>query len=257
MQIAAPLLRITPKMGNTDQQCEDAFSARYEAGYPAARVKAALADGASEAAFASQWSRILANSFSQRPPETGNPTPDQLKAWLEEPQKQWRQGVPWPRIPWHGRKKAEFGALSTLLGLIISRIPGSKSFQWQATAIGDSCLFLLRDGELELSFPIQDAEQFSSAPHLLCSNPANNEKSLQSVQTLKGECRENDRFLLASDAISYWLLSQIKTGQNPWPTVTNLSQDQWTQWLQEQRQAKRMPNDDATLAIIRCAASED
>ena len=257
MQIAPPLQRMTPKQGNSFHQCEDAVSVRYEEkkGRPR-QVKAALADGASEAAFASRWSQLLAQSYSAAPPAAAALTPAGLAEWLQAPQEQWRQAVPWPQIPWHGRKKAEYGALATLLGLTLSApARAGQPWTWQAAAVGDSCLFPLHKGRLQQSFPLESPDQFGSSPPLLCSNPAHNEKALQTLQLRAGECRPGDSFLLASDAVAYWLLKQVQAGQEPWPEISRLRPEQWPLWIQARRDAKEMPNDDATMLLIRCRPS--
>ena len=61
--------------------------------------------------------------------------------------------------------------MATLLGINIELNPWHDgAFPWQAMAIGDRCLFVVREGGLELSFPIDDAAQFNNTPSLICSN---------------------------------------------------------------------------------------
>ena len=41
------------------------------------------------------------------------------------------------------------------------------SYQWQAVAVGDTCLFHTREGAMLRVFPLQRAEQFNNAPNLV------------------------------------------------------------------------------------------
>ena len=65
-------------------------------------------------------------------------------------------------------------ALVRNLGLTIGVAPDdSRPLSWQAVAVGDSCLFVVRGGRLYSSFPLEDTAQFDNSPALVCSNPAN------------------------------------------------------------------------------------
>ena len=66
--------------------------------------------------------------------------------------------------------------------------------------MGDSCLFIVRDDRLWLSFPLEDAAQFDNNPALVCSNPANAGGLWGGVRRHSGECAPGDRLFLASDA---------------------------------------------------------
>ena len=158
MELQPPKRFESPKSGNRPDECEDASRAVYplrigNGGSAPARV--VVADGASESAFARPWAQILAQSFVDRPPDLSKFGYPGLEQWLAPGQEEWRRAVPWDRIPWHGEAKARSGAAATLLGLTISRIPGEpRRLAWQTVAVGDSCLFLIRQDKLILSFPL-------------------------------------------------------------------------------------------------------
>ena len=65
-----------------------------------------------------------------------------------------------------------------------------------------------------------------------------------------GECEAGDTFILASDAIACWLLAKHAEGERPWETLLALDRSGWSAWVDEQRSAGLMHNDDTTLVII-------
>ena len=244
----------TAKAGNRPDECEDAYAFDPLAcrvgdlGVNEARI--AVSDGASESAFARNWSQVLARAFVDRPIDLPGLDQPALESWLAPGQQAWDATVPWDRIPWHGEAKARAGALATLLGLTISPA-GPGGLSWEAVAIGDCCLFIVRDGELLLSFPLDDAAQFNNTPVLICSNPANNRGLGDHVRQERGDCASGDLILLASDALACWMLEDHAQGGRPWDTLLALESHQaWEEWVQAQRQERIMKNDDTTLVIV-------
>ena len=239
-----------PKAGNSPEEYEDAFRAAYGAsGCDASRI--AVSDGASESAFAREWANALVDAFAAQPPELCGLAEDSFKAWLAPAQEQWRGCVPWDRIPWHGEAKARAGAFATLLGLTVEAAPDDPGrLSWRALAVGDSCLFVVRDDLLRLSFPLEDAAEFDNNPALVCSNPDNAGELWEGVRLHSGECETGDLFILATDAIACWFLAQNAAGEKPWETLLALDPSEWDAWVEEQRRAGLMRNDDTTLVVI-------
>ena len=255
MDLLPPLKLITPKSGNRADECEDECRVVYPLRLSRdwkGTARFAVADGATESAFSRSWAQILARDFVGQPPDLEEDEPDGMEKWLAPRQESWNRLIPWSRIPWHGEAKTRAGALATLLGLTICRKPGpSQGLHWRAVAVGDSCMFLVRQDELFLSFPLDDAAQFDNTPALLCSNPANNGRISDEVQRIEGYCHAGDMIILASDALAAWFLAQNAAGQKPWQTLLALTQAQWEAWLQSQREAGAIQNDDTTLMIAR------
>lgn len=249
-----------PKDGNRLEEYEDAFcvaipdQGELEDGGVAL---VAVADGASESAFAREWAQILVEAFVSRPPDLRDLTEDSLQAWLAAPRERWSEQVPWDLLPWHGEAKARAGAFATLLGLAFEAAPGDPSrLRWQALAVGDSCLFVVRDGELAVSFPLEDAAEFDNTPALICSDAASAAPTWDGVSRRDGECRAGDLFILASDALSCWFLTRTDAGQRPWEAPAALGPPEWEAWVDEQRRAGLMRNDDTTLVAIEVVHTE-
>ena len=243
-----------PKAGNSPEEYEDASRVVYPQRIGASgrrTARAAVSDGASESAFAREWANVLVDALVSLPPDMRGLTEDSMLDWLAPAQDEWRDGVPWDRIPWHGEAKARAGAFATLLGLIVATRSGnSRRLSWRAVAVGDSCLFVVRDGRLSLSFPLGDAAQFDNSPTLVCSNPDNAGELWENVRRSDGECVAGDLFILASDALACWFLERNAEGEKPWKTLLALDASGWPAWVEEQRRAGLMRNDDTTMVII-------
>ena len=246
-----------PKAGNCPEEYEDASKVVYPQRMGASgrrTARAAVSDGASESAFAREWANVLVDAFVDRPPGLGGLTANSMRDWLASAQEEWHAGIPWDRIPWHGEAKARAGAFATLLGLTVAtKADSSRRLSWRAVAVGDSCLFVVRDDRLWLSFPLADAAQFDNSPTLVCSNPDNAGEIWEGVRRADGECAAGDTFILASDALACWFLGRSAEGEKPWETLLALDASGWAGWVEEQRRAGSMRNDDTTLVIIRVA----
>ncbi len=246
-----------PKSGNSPEEYEDASLVAYPqriGAYGRRTARAAVSDGASESAFAREWANVLVDAFVDRPPDVRGLTEDSMSDWLVQAQETWRAGVPWDRIPWHGEAKARAGAFATLLGLTIAAKSGrTRRLSWRAVAVGDSCLFVVSGDRLRLSFPLGNPAQFDNSPSLVCSNPDNAEDLWENVHRTGGECVAGDWFILASDALACWFLGRNAEGEKPWKTLLALDASGWAAWVEEQRRAGSMRNDDTTLVVIRVA----
>lgn len=240
----------TPKAGNRPEECEDASRVSYPYGVGPARI--ALCDGASESAFAREWAQIIADAFVHSPLDLDNLDWPSAALWLKPCQEQWDSAVPWDRIPWHGEAKTRAGAMATLLGMTVDLAPSdSGAYQWQAVAVGDCCLFIVRDDDIAVSFPLEESRQFNITPALICSNPANNGELWSHLSQRRGECQPGDMILLASDALACWMFQERESGGRPWETLLALSTDEeWEDWVRARRSERAMRNDDTTLIAI-------
>ena len=243
-----------PKAGNDPEEYEDAFRVVCPpqvgaSGLGAARI--AVSDGASESSFAREWANFLTDAFVTQPPASCGLTEDSLNTWLKSPQERWHASVPWDRLPWHGETKTQAGSLATLLGLTVKAAPdNSGQLSWQALAVGDSCLFIVRENRLWLSFPLEDSAQFDNNPALLCSNPDNSGNMWEGIHQRSGECATGDLLILATDALACWILAENAAEERPWETLLGLDSSEWETWVGEQRHGGFMRNDDTTLVII-------
>ena len=256
-RVRPPTTLWLPKAGNVPEEYEDAFRVVYPQRIGASArgsVRAAVADGASESAFAREWANELVDAFVTAPPAPRGPTEGSLDGWLPAARERWHASVPWDRLPWHGEAKARNGAFAALVAMTVRAASGNpRRLSWQALAVGDSCLFVVRDGRLAVSFPVEDASAFDNTPHLVGSNADNPGHAWEAVHWLDGECAAGDLLVLASDAIAQWFLAAAAAGEKPWEAVASRDPSEWGDWVAAQRRAGLMRNDDVTLMAMEIA----
>ncbi len=231
------------KLGNSPKEYEDAF---WFSSTPQ-RIVAAVSDGATEASFAKEWAQILTRGFVEHLPRSWSRSRAAISQrhyfleWLRPLQKEWHSGIDFTNLPWFAIDKAQKGAFASLLGLVIDL---KKGF-WQAMAIGDTNLFIVRDGRIVLSWPLDKHEQFGSCPFLVGSNPAKNDSVFKALRITGGRVRAGDMFLLATDAMADAIV------QRTWRGFT-LFNDQRTFLYSVgiKRCLKDLKNDDSTLVLV-------
>lgn len=251
-----------PKLGNSAEEYEDAFA------YSVPDGLFAIADGATESSYADRWARDLVDQYVTTPPEVSAPK-TAFAEWLAPMQARWKAGIDWENLPWFAEEKAKTGAFATFLGLrvydpeqtrkaslleraaaMFRKHEDSQMWRWKAFAVGDSCLFQIREDKLIACFPITKPEDFNSRPVLLCSNSANNSSVWAEVKFQEGDCKGDDLFILATDAVAKWFLEQRDAGGKPWEILTGIrSQMEFHDWVAKLRADKTMRNDDATVVL--------
>lgn len=250
--------RWQPKAGNRDRDYEDAFWPYWldqERAGPVFRF--AVADGATESSFARLWARLLVLLYCN--PAMPLPADDagQFVDRITHAGRVWEGRVYRQPLEWFALAKAERGAFSSLTGLNIRAEPSGRAVcgAWQATTIGDSCLFHVRNDQLILAAPIEDPQEFGYHPQLLSTNPAKNQPVWQALDgsARSGMWQAGDHFLLMTDALAAWFLTGAAAGGQPWRILAGASQSQahFARWIQDRRAAGELRNDDVTLLAIR------
>jgi hypothetical protein len=194
-----------PKVGNRESENEDAIAVA-----PAV-LRFAVADGATEGWHSREWADHLAKSYVRRPPE-----PARFPAWLANVRREWS---PPARVEaadaWYAEAKEAEGAFAALVGVQLVRRPAGGNWTWKAVAIGDSCLFVIRDRQLLQAFPVESSSGFGSRPALVPSSPQVGSEA----NWLAGQAEVGDVIALATDRVAEWLLSQAEAGAEVWPRV--------------------------------------
>lgn len=235
----------TQKLGNDIKDYEDAFAPKIEGEKEYQSFCCAISDGASESSFASDWAKMLTRTFVK------NPISDveTLKNVSEELGQRWQKNVHRLPLPWFAEEKVKLGAFATLFG-----VEFFSSKTWNATTIGDSCLFQIRNDELISALPISKSEEFSNSPILLSSNSIKNHNLWDKVLFQKGEWEINDSFFLMTDAISHWFLLQCEIGERPWKIIYGFTEKKASQsfleWINSLRSNLQIKNDDVTIISI-------
>jgi hypothetical protein len=218
-----------PKAG-PDAASEDAAAVRDEA-WP---VRAAVADGATESAFAGLWARTLVDELLARPAATE----EAFAAAVEAGRASWAAAVA-DRLddrPWYVRAKAEEGAHATVLGVAVH-----PDGTWAGVAVGDCCLFHLRGERPVVTWPYDAPDAFTNRPSLVSSHPG---RPAPTPRTTSGRWQAGDALLLATDAVAAWLLRRgpargLEAPPSTFGTV-----------VERARAEGALRNDDATLLVM-------
>jgi hypothetical protein len=207
----------------------------------------AISDGATESSFPSIWARLLATEYVNNKAFREN-LPDHLTAL----QNRWKDEVnKMDDLPWFAEVKSEEeGAFATLLGLTLY-----ESGDWEAIAIGDSCLFHVRDEELLISFPIKSPEEFKNTPFAISSLSVKNKEISNHIQKINGTWQKGDTFYLMTDAWAQWTLKQVtkKRAKDYWSFTENALNQvlvDINRMIKDKNQEPWLKNDDVTCVRL-------
>jgi hypothetical protein len=236
-----------PRQGHALSECQDAV-----AGDPL-RGRFAVADGASESSFAGWWAQMLVEDFVRSPLEE-----PAWETWLPPLQQRWARAVgpngPEETLPWYLEPGLQVGAFATFLGLVLQPTsqPGPAPWRWYALAVGDSCLFQVRNDAVIRAFPVTHSAEFGNTPWLVGSRSSPDEVPRKQGQVLQGDGQGQDRLWLMTDALAQWFLHRFEAGHKPWEDLDYLLQTQqpdraFADWISDLRQDRQLRNDDVTL----------
>ncbi len=231
------------KAGNVEDEYEDAFAfspldRRWR------EFRCAVADGATETSFSGSWARLLAEAFVaqrlDRPTQQVLATSESLASlaarWRDQIDARTRDKP----LPWYAQAKLEQGAFSSLIGLSL-RANGA----WRALCVGDSCLFHVRPRQAIWAFPYYQSEQFDNHPLLISTDPALNTEV--QPQGVRGRWRDGDFFLLMTDALANFFISQPRLRRQ---LVAATTQAQFEQIVAQARADRFLRNDDVTYLKV-------
>lgn len=231
----------TPKLGNAAGEWEDAFAVESATG------TATVCDGASEGIFCRAWADLLARRATADRPEFAVQGP--FARWVTACRQGWLDGINYTQLRWSQQHRVDaIGAAATLLALRVGPAAETGDRPWAAAAVGDACLFWVRDNGLLGTFPVTARDQFGSAPLLVRSDPAYK----SAATTAEGVCRPGDLFLLATDAVAGHLFRD-PDGPTDWRRFETLAADDWLADMVAVRRGGEMVNDDCTLVVLRVA----
>lgn len=231
------------KNGCVPEEYEDSFAPDSGPSQVVQQFRCAVADGATETSFSGLWAKILCQGYVSG------------EVSLEKMQDQWLTDVSSKQLPWYAEQKLESGAYAALVCLEIRQ--EVHRIEWSAKAIGDSCLFHLRQGKLVTSFPIENWQDFNNSPLLMASKADRNEEALASVKVTHGVCDVGDQFLLMTDAISHWFLRKLSDNEEIVAEIESFAIQEKLNEICARERALRlddgraaMPNDDVTVTLV-------
>lgn len=277
---------LVPKQGLRPEQCEDAVVVIPEpepADEIEEQVVAVLCDGASESLLARDWARLLAERLAERQSgampagasvqRTASAVASAAAAW-----EQWldvylkrREAAGRPPA-WYERPGLERGAYATLLTVALDppalrtrvddelmtvadavNASGGPGWRWRAAALGDTCLFHVRDERLLRAFPIEDSAAFGTNPPLAVSRNVDESVLARHITVAEGWCESGDQLYLATDALAAWFLRAAEIGASPWAVLRDFAgadHGAFESFIAEQRATGSLRNDDVALVHI-------
>jgi hypothetical protein len=244
------------KYGNAAIEYEDAFFPN-QGSYDVSGIRCAVCDGATEAAFSGSWARHLARSFGQGSlqlpayQEIGI-IEESIEEFLAVAREEWIGTIDRSSLPWYAEEQLDRGAFATLVGMQFTAPATEKAGIWTSIAVGDSCLFQVRQGSLWERFPLTHSDQFNTSPYLISSKKEHGDDIAGHLNFTSRELELNDTFYLMTDAISCWFLKQVEMGGAPWelldPVLEN--KDSLDSFLDQLRCEREIRNDDVTVMRI-------
>ncbi|HKB01264.1 MAG TPA: protein phosphatase 2C domain-containing protein [Gemmataceae bacterium] len=226
---------LVPKIGHAPDECEDAAAGDRDTG------RFAVADGASESYAAGDWARLLVEAFVATGPASD---------WLTAPREAWQQETAGGAVSWYAEDKFARGGHTTFLGVSVQFT--ADGAEWEALAVGDSCLLHLRDGACAASFPLTRSTEFNGAPTLVNSRGGN-----PSWKMGRGTLRAGEALLLATDALAQHLLESAEAGSFAGPALLGLEEDDdFAMWVAMAREAGQLRNDDVALGVLELVNGE-
>jgi hypothetical protein len=220
----------------------------------AERGVATIADGVSSALFSGPWASILANAAVADPPDLADPAG--FARWLSDRRAAWTASIDTSGLAWFQRAKLPTGAFSTLLWIQLLPMPEDRAgafgaYRLLGHAIGDSCLFHVRRGELVRTFPVQASAELQADPLVLGSVDLGRDAMLEFV-ALDQVCYPDDLFVLCTDALADWALRRYEAGDPPaWDEYWDKCFEDWQAEIVALRHDRQMRVDDATLVMLR------
>jgi hypothetical protein len=235
------------KAGNREEENEDAgFPILHNgANLRVNEFSCALADGATQASFSKNWAEILVRNTGSQPD-----VPKNLMRYISSAKSEWESEIEKKKLSWPAEIKVRQGAFCTYLWFHLLEEDHKKDQQkWEAVGIGDSCLFHFRNTALLESFPLKKSDGFNNTPALISTNLSRN-AGCRSPQLINGSWQYGDDFLLATDALSAWMMKTREDGQeDAYQLLKNRSESRFdfVRWVNALRNSGSIKNDDTTL----------
>ncbi len=231
------------KFGNSFEENED--SILEPRNLDDTLLEFAISDGATESSFSKEWADLLVSYYNSK-----SFSKDHFPETLIKISESWQSMATAIDLPWYAQQKAETGAFATFLGLTINRDENN----FEIVAIGDCNLFQIRNDELFFTFPVTNIEEFGNTPNLIASNQKYQTELEKTVAYGNGSIQQNDLIILATDALAAWFFKKKDAGEKPWNHLANILDNyraDFQSWLNNQRTANEIKNDDVTLLILK------
>jgi serine/threonine protein phosphatase PrpC len=231
-----------PKVGNEDNEQEDAFLIDPQKG------KFVVSDGASSGIYSKLWADLLTKNFIEGEEILDNNSDPKkfLESIVNKSRIDWKAKIP-ADIKWPASEKILEGSFATFLALQLHDGPNNSS-NWNAIAVGDSCLFKIKGKRIIQSFPIHEALDFNNSPYLIASNFNSYQEH---IQITSGTFVKGEKLVLATDSISKWLFQENESDVSLSKTLDFISKiEDKRKYFENLVNTKIVHYDDLTLVML-------
>ena len=224
-----------------DEPSEDAWAVDVTRG------RLAVADGASSAWRAGDWAATLVDRWVERPvprPRGGDDTEGALR-WIDTVRTRFVTPASGVEEAWFTEAAAARGSHAALLGVSLTGMGGRRP-RLLAVSVGDVCLLVVRDGRLQVAFPIDDPDLFGTRPSLISSLP-DGAPTAEEVMIHQRPLQAGDVVLVASDAMAAFLLRLGREQPGLWDVVARIDRAGFARLVEEGLAVGLLERDDVTL----------
>jgi hypothetical protein len=234
---------LLPKIGDDERDCEDRLKITVDDN--SARVRAAVADGATSSAFSGQWAELLVEAYCERPFSDWNDFAQRAGVAA----KRWSADVFARDLPWHALERAQAGAAAAVAGVELSESVRA----WSAFALGDSCLFHVRSERVVRMLPEYRIEDFGNNPLLISTAPSNNAGLASVYHSSSGQYELGDCFVLATDAASEAILrlTQRDGGIAEFLRALSSGESEAREFIEQLRETNELRDDDVAVVAVK------
>jgi serine/threonine protein phosphatase PrpC len=242
------------KAGNRDDENEDAVEVDEQ------RLVVALADGSTEGAYSRDWAQWLAARFvtsENRYPEVIQ-SAELLSGAIHEALETWHanfsEHIAQRRddLPWYVERARAQGGFATLL--VLAATAQQNDVTWHAAAVGDSCLFHVdQEANIACQLPSLAFADFDLSPRLLSSAGIGNSDTIASTTFANGRLTPSDRLVLATDALSAWLVKDSVVGfKLRFAQLLDAARsfESFSAFVEAERLGGELRNDDVTFVLV-------
>jgi hypothetical protein len=240
------------KTEHQEDGCQDAHK------YKADKGLFVVADGAGTTLFPALWAKVLVEHFVNIPLMRNDPF--EVEWWVRLAQKVYDQNDPAKGSlqDWSIRAKAQKQSSdATLASLRFSEVHALRA-QAELLVFGDSCVIIGNTTtKLVKSFVLEQPADFAQAPICIPSSLKFFNRHFHTCSLKTVQLEANHIVILASDAVSKWILSGgggRYTSDTPcwdaFQAVYNTSVEDWSSFIERCRESQEMVNDDSTALIL-------
>lgn len=259
--LVEPQLFVAAKPGERPESCQDvgwvdpAIGADGRAGF-------AVADGATRAWDGQRWAELVIDASAKAILESNADIgPRWLRSsfadaldtarsrWIEENADLRSDADPIAALS-YAKYRSAGGHCTLTIGSIGPKADGGWALD--GFAVGDSPLVHLRPERAGFrnltAFPVERSEQFDATPSLVSSRLPEAGTIVPNMKTVRIEgIRSGDVFIVMTDALAKWALSQAELGRQRWDLLARLDHAGFVSLIERTRATGELVADDVLL----------